>query len=292
MKIKAPIMHNDAFGTYVLNCAYKVHGGNMKKLALVLGGGASKGFAHIGVLQVLEQNGIKPSLIVGNSMGAVIGGAYASGKSCKTLTNISKKLTKHKLMDFNMLYALLGTGIMSGKKLKNLLNKELKDITHEQLQIPFVATATDLWEGKLVLMQQGKVVDSIMASSAIPAIFPSIYKDDMLLCDGGILNNVPDDVARNLAKDHVIVSVDVIADYAKQVETNKVKVLSITVNAMTLMQTHITKLRGNHSDLRINISQPDIHQMNFDKDSVEKSIAYGVTEMEKNLPKLKKLIQD
>ena len=97
----------------------------MKKLALVLGGGAAKGFAHIGVLKVLEDNGIKPSLIVGTSMGAVIGGAYASGKSCKHLITISKKLTKSKLLDFNLVHAIFGTGIMSGKKLKTLLIFEL-----------------------------------------------------------------------------------------------------------------------------------------------------------------------
>ena len=273
-------------------CNGALKGDYMKKLALVLGGGAAKGFAHIGVLKVLEDNGIKPSLIVGTSMGAVIGGAYASGKSCEHLISISKKLTKNKLLDFNLIYAIFGTGIMSGKKLKTLLIKELKDATHEQLEIPFVAIATDILEGKLVVMDKGNVVNSILASSAIPAVFPAVHMDDQLLCDGGLLNNVPDDIARNIAKDYVIMSIDVIADYAKQVETSKIKVMGLTINALTLMQTQITKLKGNSSDLRISISQPDVIQMGFEADTIKKSIDYGVKAMQNNISKLKKLLQD
>jgi NTE family protein len=264
----------------------------MKKLALVLGGGACKGYAHIGVLQVLEKHNIKPNLIVGNSMGAIIGGAYASGKSCKHLINLSKDLTKNKLMDFNLFSTLFATGIMRGKKLKKILYKELGDITHNELDIPFVAIATNILEGSLEELKEGRLIDNILASSAIPGVFPLIQQGGKLLCDGGLVNNVPDDIARKLKKDYIMLSIDVIADYRKQVESSKIKVMSLTVNALTLMQTEITRLKGNSSDLRINISQPDVGQMSFDKLSVEKSIDYGIEAMQKNISKLKKLLQD
>lgn len=264
----------------------------MKKLALVLGGGATKGYAHIGVLKVLEDNGIKPDFIVGTSMGAVIGGAYACGKSSDYLMGICKQLTRGKLMDFNLINAFFSTGLLSGKKLKKVLTQELGNITHNEQKIPFIATATNVLEGKLVLMKDGLVLDSILASSAIPGVYPAVYRNNQVLCDGGILNNVPDDIARSFAKDHIILSIDVIGEYIKQVEDNKLKIMGLTINSLTLIQTELTKLKGNNSDLRINITQPDVYQMSFDRKSIEKSIEYGKSAMKKNLTKLKKLMED
>jgi len=264
----------------------------MKKLALVLGGGACKGYAHIGVLKVLESNGIKPNLIVGTSMGAIIGGVYACGVDVDYIMTICKSLTRKKLMDFNIINAIFTTGIMSGKKLKKILLKEIGNVTHDELDIPFVATATNILEGELVVLKQGNVVDNILASASIPGVYPVIQKNNQILCDGGLLNNVPDDIAREIAKDYIILSIDVIADYSKQVENSKIKIVGLTINALTLMQSEITKLQGNNSDLRINVSQPDVAQMSFDKQSVEKSIDYGANMMRKNLSKLKKMLED
>lgn len=264
----------------------------MKKLALVLGGGASKGYAHIGVLKVLEQNNIKPDLIVGTSMGAIIGGAYACGKSCEHLINISKQLTRKNLMDFNILNPFFTTAILSGKKLRKLLYSEIGNTTHKQTNIPFAAVATNIDNGKLQIMQEGLVVDSMMASSAIPGVFPIVENNGANLCDGGVLNNVPDDVARKIKKEYIVVSIDVIADYARQVESAKPKIMGVTLNAITLMQTQITKIKSNNSDLRINISQPDVAQMSFDAESATKSIQYGINAMTKNINKLKKMLED
>lgn len=264
----------------------------MKKLALVLGGGASKGFAHIGVLKVLEQNGIKPSLIVGTSMGAIIGGAYASGMSCNRLEIISNNLTKNKLLDFNVISTFFSTGIMSGKKLKRVLEREIGNIMHEQLDIPFVAIATNILDGKLEILQEGYLVNNLLASSAIPGVFPVVNLGGKMLCDGGLLCNVPDEIAKKLKKDYIVLSVDVIGSYSKQVETSKIKIMGLTINALTLMQSEITRLKGNNSDLRIKVSQPDVTQMSFDKISIEKSINYGELEMKKHITKLKNLLLD
>ena len=264
----------------------------MKKLALVLGGGATKGYAHIGVLKVLEEHGIKPDLVVGTSMGAIVGAMYCAGKDCEQLTKMSIKLTKRKIMDFNPFNAFFSTGILSGKKLRNVLQTELGDTTHKQLQIPFIATATNLLTGKLEILKQGNVVNNIMASSAIPGVYPIVEKDDINLCDGGLLDNVPDDIARKFGKNYIVMSIDVIGDYNKQVESSKIKIMGITINALTLMQAQITKLKCNNSDLFIKITQPDVAQMSFNKESIEKSIDYGATEMKKNITKLKNLLKD
>lgn len=264
----------------------------MKQLTLVLGGGATKGYAHIGVLKVLEREGIKPNLIVGTSMGAIIGAMYASGKDSNYLIDLSKQLSKRKLMDFNLINAFFNSSILSGKKLRKLLISQLGNISHSDLNIPFVSIATDILNGKLEVLKEGNVVKNILASSAIPGIFPMIKQGDKTLCDGGVLNNVPDDIARKLSKNNVILSIDVIADYKKQVENSKLKIMGITINALTLMQTQITKFQGNCSDIRINISQPDVYQMSFDTESIKKSIEYGESAMKRNISKLKKMLQD
>lgn len=264
----------------------------MKKLALVLGGGASKGYAHIGVLQVLEQNGIKPDLIVGTSMGAVVGGFYACGKDCEYLTQLSTSLTRRAILDFSLIRTLFKYSILRGKKIRKLFTKHLGEVTHAETEIPFVAVATDILKGEAVVLDEGKIVDSMIASSSLPSIFPAVKYGDKLLNDGGLVDNVPDDVARSLGREYVVLSVDVIGEYSKQRESSKMKVLSGMVNALTLMQTQITSCKPNNSDLRIEITQPDVPQMSFKKASTLKSIQYGVDAMEQNLDKLKKLLQD
>lgn len=264
----------------------------MKKFALVLGGGATKGYAHIGVIKVLEENGITPDLIIGTSMGAIIGGAYCAGTNSEQLTNISKKLNRKSVFDFDIFHALFQGSILKGKRLKKLLKNVLGDISHDQLNIPFVAVATNLLDGKQVLLDTGKLVDNIMASSAIPSIYPPIEQEGQLLCDGGLVNNVPDDVVKKYGKDYIILSVDVIGEYKKQVELSKIRTLSRVVNAMTLMQTEITKHKGSNSHIRIKISQPDVPQMDFSALSAEKSIKYGENAMKRHISKLKNLLQD
>lgn len=264
----------------------------MKKLTLVLGGGASKGFAHLGVIKALEQNGINIDYIVGNSMGAIIGGLYACGKDCNYLLNLASQLTRKKIVDFNLFNLLYKDSILSGKKLKNLLTKEIGETLHQQTKIPFVAVATIIEEGKLVVLKDGKVLDSIMASSAIPGVYPSVDKNGKQLCDGGLLNNLPEDVARKLTPNHIILSVDVIGNYKKQTESCKCKIIESTINSITLMQTEIVRLKNNDSDLKISITQPDVAQMSFNRQSIKKSIKYGEDAMINNLEKLKKLLQD
>lgn len=264
----------------------------MKKLALVLGGGASKGYAHIGVLQTLEQNGIKPDLIVGTSMGAIVGGFYACGMDSQKLTEISISLSRRAILDFSLIRTLFKYSILRGKKIRKILTKYIGNTTHSQTKIPFVAIATDIIEGKQVVLEQGEVVDSMIASSALPSIFPAVKFEDKLLNDGGLVNNVPDDVAREMAEDYVILSVDVVGEYSKQRETSKMKVLSGMVNALTLMQTQITKYKRICSDLKLDITQADVPQMSFNKQTTLKSIQYGAEAMEGNIAKLKKLLED
>lgn len=260
----------------------------MKKFALVLGGGASKGFAHIGVLKVLEKYGLKPDLIVGTSMGALVGGMYACGKSAQELETIAMKVNK--IGNFSLINTLFKDSMLNINKIKRLLNKEIGEESYEETKIKFVSVATELNTGKEVHFSSGKLLDGIMASISIPCVFPRFKIGNNLYCDGGILNNLPEDVARELMPESVIVSVDVLGDYAKQVEKLKMKTMESALNASTLMTTNVVKSKPQHADLRIVISQPSISQMDFRNKTAIRSINKGINAANSNIKQIKELL--
>ena len=213
----------------------------MKDFTLVLGGGASKGYAHIGILKVLEQHNILPNLIIGTSMGALVGGLYASGKTAQQLEQLAMKVNS--LGSFSLFSTLFKDSLLSISKIKRILKKEIGETTHDDCKIKFVSVATQLNTGKEKHFSSGNLFNSIMASIAVPGILPSVKIDNDIYCDGGVLNNLPEDVAKQLAPDSVIISVDVIGNYADQYENIKMKAINNMVNSTTLMTTNVVKNR-------------------------------------------------
>ncbi len=141
-----------------------------KKICLVLGGGGARGFSHIGVIKVLEKNNIIPNYIVGVSMGAAIGGLYALGTSLEEIEKICTQVRKRdmaKLLDFN----LPGRPILKGEKVLKFIEKYTGDKTFKDLKIPFLSMATNLENGKEVMIRGGKVSEAIRASISVPGIF-------------------------------------------------------------------------------------------------------------------------
>lgn len=261
----------------------------MKKLALVLSGGAAKGYAHIGVLKVLEQHNIKPSLIVGTSMGALVGGMYASGKSCEELVQIA--------YDFNSLgnFSLTGTlfrgHLLDTRKVDKLLKRELGDLAQEQCKIPFVAVATELKTGKEAHLKKGCLRENIRASISIPGIFKVQEINGKQYVDGGLCNNLPENVAHSIMPDAVIVSVDVIGKYADQLEDLKLDTLENVLNATTILTQNVVRLRRRYAKIRIVISQPDVSQLDFKQDKVNLSVNYGETAANKWIEQIENLLK-
>ena len=235
----------------------------MKKFALVLGGGSAKGFAHIGVLKVLEKHGLKPDLIVGTSMGALVGAGYACGNDLLDLEKIALKFNS--IGYVNLYTALFKDNVISIGKIKKTLDKMIGTKKIEELPIKYVAVATELNTGKEYLFTEGDLVTAVLASTSMPAVFPRVKIGQNYYCDGGLVNNLAEDVARRIMPDAVIVSVDVIGDYAKQVEKMRIKSIETILNACTLMTTNVIKNRKQDADIRIEISQPHISQMDFRK---------------------------
>ncbi|MFH2114193.1 MAG: patatin-like phospholipase family protein [Spirochaetota bacterium] len=193
------------------------------KWALVLSGGGARGLAHIGIIKELERLGVPPpSLVVGTSMGAIIGALYASGWNAARLEGYAKDfdIRKHienpafKLPDFAPLRILRAGSAMSGllgslaldtgTKASQELGRLLGDLQIEDMPIPFACAATDLLSGKRVVLESGPVVMAIRASMSFPGLFTPVWMDNMLLVDGGVTDNIPVDIAAERGFEHIL----------------------------------------------------------------------------------------
>ncbi len=178
-------------------------------VGLALGAGAAKGFAHIGVLDALEKAGIRIDMIAGSSMGAIIGGGYASGLSVDSLSKVA--LTNDWLDVLNLLDPVFpARGFIDGQKIHAFLDELYGYQNIEDLAIPFSATTVDILRGELFVLNEGNLANAARASSSIPIIFNPLANNDQVLVDGGMIDPVPIDVVRSMGADYII-AVNVLA---------------------------------------------------------------------------------
>lgn len=260
------------------------------KIGLVLSGGGAKGFAHIGVLKVIEQAGIKIDFIGGTSMGSVVGGLYASGYSATQIDSIFKATNFDKLLqDFiprssknfyekrnDEMYAVvlpfekfkIGVPEALSKSVYNynLLTSLTRNVRHvrdfNKLKIPFFCVATNIENGEEVILNKGNIVDAMIASSAFPSLFSPVVLDGKLLLDGGIVNNYPVEKVRQMGAD-IIIGVDVQDGLAGRGELNKATRILGQINTIQSIERMKTKIAD--TDIYI---KPDIKSygiISFDK---------------------------
>ncbi|GEJ58690.1 patatin-like phospholipase family protein [Anaeromyxobacter diazotrophicus] len=201
------------------------------RIALVLGGGAARGFAHVGVIRALEQEHIPIDLVVGTSVGSLIGALYASNLDSFDLEWTAFKLEKDDLFDFGVVTAVMGMGFARGDRLEQFVRSRTKAQNIEDLRIPFAAVATDLNWGTEVVLDRGSLARAVRASSAIPGVFQPVQLMGKLLVDGGVVDNIPVSVARAKGADIVIAS-DISEDVANTRITN---LLDVTMQATNIM---------------------------------------------------------
>lgn len=173
------------------------------KIALVLGSGAARGWAHIGVIHELAELGVRPDIIVGSSVGSVVGGAYASGnlQDFEEWVSSLSRVDIIRLLDAKM----TGGGFLQGKSLMGAIEKQIGDPKIEDLDLPFACVATELGSGREVWLREGSLLDACRASIALPGMFaPSRFDKERLLVDGGLVNPVPVSLARAMGGDIVI----------------------------------------------------------------------------------------
>jgi NTE family protein len=161
-----------------------------KRITLVLGGGAARGLAHIGVINVLEEAGYEIAAITGTSMGALIGGAYAAGK-LDEYTDWVRLLTRKDVLKYLDVSFRASSGILKGDVIMEAMRELVGDVSIEDLDIPFIAVATDLMARKEVWLTKGNLFDAIRASIAIPGVFTPVRVQGRWMVDGGLLNPVP-----------------------------------------------------------------------------------------------------
>lgn len=259
-----------------------------KSVGLALGGGGARGCAHIGVIKALEEAGIEISYIAGTSIGALVGGVYASGK-LQSLEDFVLGMDVKKVL-FNLDPAISNQGILKGEKVKKLLTERFAAELIENTQIPFTAVAVELETGKEVHLQSGNLVEAIRASISIPGIFVPVKVGDVYLVDGGLLNPMPVDVVREMGSE-VVVAVDLNNSIRNLPEKrSKPNMIDVLGNTITVMQKKITD--GNiKSDSPDFLLQPDLANIQlFDFQLAESMIDEGYKVTQAIIPQLQELL--
>lgn len=176
-----------------------------KRIGLALGGGAARGLAHIGVLQVFNEHRLPVDCVAGCSMGAVIGGIYCSGMDMYELEKTALSMSERSIFDLGR----PRKGVLKGKRAEELIDQLCGGKTFAQCSVPFCATATDLVTSSTVALTEGSLSRAIRASISIPGVFEPVDWDDMMLVDGGVTDRVPVDLCREKLGAQYVIAVDV-----------------------------------------------------------------------------------
>lgn len=258
----------------------------MKKLGLALGAGGSRGVAHIGFLKALEEADIKVDYIVGSSMGSVVGGAYAAGLSVDMMREAVFKL---RLLDL-VTPAKQKGGVLGNNKMRALIAKYIGDITFADLKLPFHCVAVDMIKQEVVEFSEGSVIDAIVASSSIPAVFHPVVQGGQRLIDGGVLERVPAMRVKKMGAD-VVVAVDVLG--WRKASEKIPGAIGISLETFDIMDNHRTKAyhekHKKHIDFWLEPDLGDMSQYSIKK--VKEAYEKGYEIGKKNVEAIKKALE-
>lgn len=252
--------------------------GGRARWALVLGGGTARGLAHIGVLKVLQQEGLVPDMVVGCSAGSLIGAFYAAGYSAKQMEDVALNVKDNEVVD---LVAGNKRGMVTGEALQVFVNKYVRNTPIEQFKIPFAAVATNLISGEPTVFRTGDAGLAVRASSSIPAIFVPVRVDDQEYVDGGLISPVPIRIARDLGADRVIaVSVSAGAQRGRPEG-----IFELLMQSFDIMAGSLTRMEMRDADVVI---RPDLGRMSFmDFSSRNLMITLGEQAARRELPSIR-----
>jgi NTE family protein len=251
------------------------------KIGLALGGGAAKGFAHIGVIKVLEGAGIVPDVITGTSAGSVVGSLYASGLNGVQLQQRAMALDQADLTD----WTLSTKGVLKGEKLQNWINAQVGNKPLEKLPRPFGAVATELDSGRKVVFRVGNTGQAVRASASIPNVFLPVKIGGKRYVDGGLVSPVPVSAAREMGAQFVI-AVDITA---RPKPGKAVGFLSMLDQSLNIMNGPALALELKQADVVIRPDVLDIGSADFD--SRNQAILEGEKAAQQMLPQIRKLLQ-
>ena len=255
-------------------------------IGLALGGGAARGFAHIGVIKVLEANGIKPQIIVGTSAGSVIGSIYATGISGNELQQIAIELDEATIADWTNPFAGKLGGMIKGDALQSKINQLVKNRTIDQMKILLGIVATDLKTGNPILFQRGDTGQAVRASSSVPGVFMPTIIQGKEYVDGGLTSPVPIKFTKNLGAD-IVIAVNISSDPSDQ---NVSGILGTLLQTTTIMGRSITYWELPLADIVIVPQLPQMKSTDFK--SRNAAILAGEIAMQLQIVALKNKIEE
>lgn len=248
-----------------------------KKVTLVLGGGSARGLAHIGVLKVLEREKIPIDRIVGTSMGAFIGAAYAVGVSISMMEEKAYKFTTDKLLD----PTIPRMGLLAGEKLELAIRDMIDSKTFADCKMPVAVVTTDVENGETIVHQTGDLVKIVRASCSWPGIFNPVTIDGMMLSDGGIKSSVPTRVARDLGAEFIIA-----VDVGFCVKKGKISnIFQMILQSFQITGEELNKYQSMDADITIKVNLGEFDQASFEQ--AQEAVAKGIESAEAKIEEIK-----
>ena len=227
------------------------------RIGLALGGGAAKGFAHIGVIKMLEAHGFKPEVVSGTSAGSVVGALYASGMDAFQMQQHAVALDEASIRDLS----LFSGGVLKGQALQDYVNRTIGQRPFDKMKKPFAAVATQLATGQRTIFVRGNVGQAVRASCSIPGVFEPVKIGDALYVDGGLVSPVPVDAARQLGADFVI-AVDISTRVTGKTPDSMLGVVNQTI---TIMGQKLGEQELSRADIVIRPRVNDIGPADFEQ---------------------------
>jgi len=219
-----------------------------QKIGLALAGGAARGYAHIGVLKILEREGIHIDLIAGTSMGSLVGAYYACGISSSEIEEMAIATKRRHITSIGF----SKKGLLSTRKITKMLSRDIGSRTFQDLAIPLSIVTTDILTGEEVVISTGSVKEAVLASISVAGVFPPREVNGRLLIDGGYVNQVPVSVVRNMGADFVIA---VVVGFWSKKRNQYSNAVQIAIRAIDIMAGHLAAKEEENADI---IIKPDV----------------------------------
>ncbi len=254
------------------------------RIGLALGGGAARGFAHVGVIQVLEEAGIKPAYVAGTSAGSLVAALYASGRNGAQLQQVAETMEEAAFTDWTLPF--FSRGMLRGEALARYVNAQIGNKLIEDMPVPLGIVATDLNSGQGVLFQRGDTGSAVRASSAVPSVFLPVRIAGREYVDGGLVSPVPVRYARQMGAELVIA-----VDISSSPEGNPAgDTLQILLQTFAIMGKSINSYELRDADLVIRPALPGVKGSDFT--ARRRAIEAGRLAMQQALPQLRQAIAD
>ena len=250
------------------------------KIGLVLGAGSSKGFAHIGVLKILESNKIPIHMIVGTSIGSIVGSLYAYGYDAFQLQKLSFSIETGDIIDLT----IPDNGFIKGEKLEEFINKTLKYTPIEKLKVPFYAVATDILNGQEIVFGRGNTGMAVRASCSIPGIFRPVKIADRMYVDGGVVSPVAVDAAKRFGAD-IVIAVDISTGVEYTFPGNTMETI---LQSLNIMYSKLASVQLSQADVVIKPKVGHIGSADFSKR--HEAILEGEKAALEALPKIMEIV--